>query len=194
MRQAEVGDQDNRFLLESPFPGVLREIVKDEVIARAVKDKERLARILGSGEVGTRQAQGDTGFIVRKDVGSGSVAAEITAIDLGGDDVAAEEAEEDAGGVTHAIEILPSMIEHVKQRCLPGSGSLNYPILEEYDFQNDKMNPDLVMELKPTAKLRSYQQKSLSKMFSNGRARRWLSTLDKQGEMHIPEEKNIWKS
>ena len=169
--------QDNRFLLESPFPGVLREIVKDEVIARAVKDKERLARILGSGEVGTRQAQGDTGFIVRKDVGSGSVAAEITAIDLGDDDVAAGEAEEDAGGVTHAIEILPSMIEHVKQRCLPGSGSLNYPILEEYDFQNDKMNPDLVMELKPTAKLRSYQQKSLSKMFSNGRARSGVIVL-----------------
>lgn len=60
-------------------------------------------------------------------------------------------------------------VEHVKQRCLPGG--LNYPMLEEYDFRNDTQNPDLAIDLKPHVSLRPYQDKSLSKMFGNGRAR-----------------------
>jgi DNA excision repair protein ERCC-3 len=44
-------------------------------------------------------------------------------------------------------------------------------MLEEYDFKNDSRNPDLGVELKPGVKLRPYQEKSLSKMFGNGRAR-----------------------
>ena len=60
-------------------------------------------------------------------------------------------------------------VEHVKQRCLPGG--LNYPMLEEYDFRNDTQNPDLNIDLKPHVSLRPYQDKSLSKMFGNGRAR-----------------------
>ena len=44
-------------------------------------------------------------------------------------------------------------------------------MLEEYDFKNDTVNPDLNMELKPHVKLRPYQEKSMAKMFGNGRAR-----------------------
>ena len=35
----------------------------------------------------------------------------------------------------------------MKARCLPGG--LNYPMLEEYDFRNDTVNPNLAIELKP---------------------------------------------
>ncbi|CAK9141921.1 unnamed protein product [Ilex paraguariensis] len=66
---------------------------------------------------------------------------------------------------THSFEIEPAQVENVKQRCLPNA--LNYPMLEEYDFRNDTVNPDLDMELKPQAQLRPYQEKSLSKMFGN---------------------------
>ena len=45
---------------------------------------------------------------------------------------------------------------------------LDYPVLEEYDFRNDSVNPDLKIDLKPTTMIRSYQEKSLSKMFGNG--------------------------
>lgn len=62
-------------------------------------------------------------------------------------------------------------VEEVKKRCMPEE--LNYPMLEEYDFRNDRRNPDLPFELKPHVKLRPYQEKSLSKMFGNGRAR-WV--------------------
>ena len=65
--------------------------------------------------------------------------------------------------------LLHMQVEHVKQRCLPGG--LNYPMLEEYDFRNDTQNPDLSIDLKPHVSLRPYQEKSLSKMFGNGRAR-----------------------
>lgn len=43
----------------------------------------------------------------------------------------------------------------MKKRCMPGG--LNYPMLEEYDFRNDRRNPDLPFELKPHVKLRPYQ-------------------------------------
>jgi superfamily II DNA or RNA helicase len=63
-------------------------------------------------------------------------------------------------------------VEAVKKACLPPpEGRLNYPLLEEYDFRADAVNPTLPMELKPHVSLRPYQEKSLSKMFGNGRAR-----------------------
>ena len=81
----------------------------------------------------------------------------------------AEGVEEDPEKEVYAFEITPESVEHVKQRCLPGG--LNYPMLEEYDFKHDTQNPDIHIELKPHVKLRPYQEKSLSKMFGNGRAR-----------------------
>ncbi|OIT33222.1 PREDICTED: DNA repair helicase XPB1-like [Nicotiana attenuata] len=74
-----------------------------------------------------------------------------------------------------SFEIDPAQVESVKQRCLPNA--LNYPMLEEYDFRNDTVNPDLDMELKANAQPRPYQEKSLSKMFGNGRARSGIIVL-----------------
>nr|GEX53166.1 DNA repair helicase XPB1 [Tanacetum cinerariifolium] len=68
----------------------------------------------------------------------------------------------------HSFEIDPAQVENVKKRCLPNA--LNYPLLEEYDFHNDTINLNVEMELKPQAQLRPYQEKSLSRMFGNGRA------------------------
>ncbi|MCL7038391.1 hypothetical protein MKW94_030913 [Papaver nudicaule] len=75
----------------------------------------------------------------------------------------------------HSFEVDPAQVENVKQRCLPNA--LNYPMMEEFDFRNDTVNPDLNMELKPQAQLRPYQEKSLSKMFGNGRARSGIIVL-----------------
>ena len=58
---------------------------------------------------------------------------------------------------THSFEIDPIQVENVKQCCLPNA--LNYLVLEEYDFRNDTVNPDLNVELKPQAQPRSYQKK-----------------------------------
>ena len=43
------------------------------------------------------------------------------------------------------------------------------PLMEEYDFSNDKANPDLVMDLKPIARLRPYQETA-----SREQSREWM--------------------
>lgn len=65
------------------------------------------------------------------------------------------------------------MIEELQKRCI----QLEYPLLAEYDFRNDSVNPDINIDLKPTAVLRPYQEKSLRKMFGNGRARSGVIVL-----------------
>ncbi|GER30337.1 homolog of xeroderma pigmentosum complementationgroup B 1 [Striga asiatica] len=133
---------------------VLKKLLKDEVIGRA--------RISSEGN------RGDDGFTIGKSAGEieGAHDELLDEADLA---AAAEEKE------THAFEIDPAQVENVKQRCLPNA--LNYPMLEEYDFRNDTVNPDLDMELKPHAQPRPYQEKSLSKMFGNGRARSGIIVL-----------------
>ncbi|KAF6067095.1 DNA repair helicase rad25 family protein [Candida albicans] len=46
-----------------------------------------------------------------------------------------------------------------------------------YDFRHDARNPDLEIDLKPSTQIRPYQEKSLSKMFGNGRARSGIIVL-----------------
>lgn len=50
--------------------------------------------------------------------------------------------------------------------------------MEEYDFRNDTVNPDVPkMDLKPHTRIRRYQERSLAKMFGNGRARSGIIVL-----------------
>lgn len=53
-------------------------------------------------------------------------------------------------------------MEVVKRRAI----DLDYPLMEEYDFRNDKTNPDVPMDLKPHTRIRRYQERSLSKVRS----------------------------
>ena len=64
----------------------------------------------------------------------------------------------------HAFEIQEAELENVKRRCL----DLDYPMMEEYDFRHDELNPTLEIDLKPSTTIRPYQEKSLGKMFGNG--------------------------
>ncbi|KAK4400862.1 General transcription and DNA repair factor IIH helicase subunit XPB1 [Sesamum angolense] len=129
----------------SLYAAVLKRLLEDEVIGRA--------RISPEG------IHGSDGFTVGKSAGEieGAHDELLNEAELA---AAAEEKE------THSFEIDPAQVENVKQRCLPNA--LNYPMLEEYDFRNDTVNPDLEVELKPHAQPRPYQEKSLSKMFGNG--------------------------
>lgn len=64
-------------------------------------------------------------------------------------------------------------MQNIKKRC----NEIDYPMLEEYDFRNDTTNPNLEIDLKPITVIRPYQEKSLSKMFGNGRARSGIIVL-----------------
>ncbi|KAG5563298.1 hypothetical protein RHGRI_005893 [Rhododendron griersonianum] len=141
------------FLIAIAEP-VLKKLLKDGVIAAA--------RIISEG------VHGSDGFAIGKSLGEleNGHSELLNEAELA---AAAEEKE------THSFEVDPAQVENVKQRCLPNA--LNYPMLEEYDFRNDTVNPDLDMELKPQAQPRPYQEKSLSKMFGNGRARSGIIVL-----------------
>lgn len=73
----------------------------------------------------------------------------------------------------HSFEITSDSVEIVKKRCT----DIEYPVLEEYDFRNDDRNANLDIDLKPSTQIRPYQEKSLSKMFGNGRARSGVIVL-----------------
>ncbi|KAG0566665.1 hypothetical protein KC19_7G079900 [Ceratodon purpureus] len=148
--------QKNRYFVESPFPEVLQKLLRDDVISRARMTPTE-APGAGSSSFSVSRAPHETGV----------ADSEL----LGADDVAAGAEEKEL----HSFEIDPAQVEHVKQRCLPNA--LNFPMLEEYDFRNDTVNPDLPIELKPQAQPRPYQEKSLSKMFGNGRARSGIIVL-----------------
>jgi DNA excision repair protein ERCC-3 len=50
--------------------------------------------------------------------------------------------------------------------------------VEEYDFRNDHINPNVYkFDLKPHTRIRRYQERSLAKMFGNGRARSGIIVL-----------------
>jgi DNA excision repair protein ERCC-3 len=72
-----------------------------------------------------------------------------------------------------SICVASDMIEQVRKDC----HEQNFPLIEEYDFLKDDKSPRLEIDLKPSTHIRSYQEKSLSKMFSNGRARSGVIVL-----------------
>ncbi|KAK8948315.1 DNA repair helicase XPB1 [Platanthera guangdongensis] len=143
----------NRYFIESPFPEVLKKLLKDDVINKA--------------RISSEENRAGEAFSISKAPGEINTHSGL----LDGVDLAAVAEEKEI----HSFEVDPSQVESVKQRCLPNA--LNYPMLEEYDFRNDTVNPDLNMELKPQAQPRPYQEKSLSKMFGNGRARSGIIVL-----------------
>ena len=83
------------------------------------------------------------------------------------------EEDDDEQEVAHSFEIAENDVETVQKECL----TLGYPVLEEYDFHRDEANANLDIDLKPGTQIRPYQEKSLSKMFGNGRAKSGLIVL-----------------
>jgi len=72
-----------------------------------------------------------------------------------------------------SFEVKQEEIETIQKRCI----ELDYPLLAEYSFREDTVNPNVNINLKPNAILRPYQEKSLRKMFGNGRARSGIIVL-----------------
>lgn len=72
-----------------------------------------------------------------------------------------------------SFEVNLKEIEILQKRCI----EMEYPLLAEYDFKNDTINKEINIDLKPSAILRPYQEKSLRKMFGKGRARSGVIVL-----------------
>ncbi|KAG8529818.1 transcription factor TFIIH complex ERCC-3 subunit [Bacidia gigantensis] len=174
--------KDNRYFLETPDNKVLQKLLQDPIISSQRLDQndvitEKAPQVGGLVIPGTKDAAGlkqqsgpqQDKFAIEgpQDVANRETQL-LDAIRVDDDD---DDEEEEIS--VHSIEIPRDNVETVQKRCL----EMEYPVLEEYDFKNDNDNPNLDIDLKPSTTIRNYQEKSLSKMFSNGRARSGIIVL-----------------
>ncbi|KAK4169337.1 P-loop containing nucleoside triphosphate hydrolase protein [Cladorrhinum sp. PSN259] len=174
--------KNNKYFVESLDTEMLQKLLADEVI--------RSTRVHGSTEITTTYAPTMGGLVIPGTQNAAGVhQANLKQANggkpgepgAGGDataeqDVFAalnEEDDDDDKEAVHSFEISDSSVEIVQKRCL----DIGFPILEEYDFRNDNVNPNLEIDLRPNTQIRPYQEKSLSKMFGNGRAKSGIIVL-----------------
>ncbi|PYI32913.1 DNA repair helicase rad25 [Aspergillus indologenus CBS 114.80] len=167
----------NRFFVESTDPAMLQMLLQDEVIGPQ--------RLQGSEGIIQQAAPKMGGLVIpgTKDAaGVKQTTDQKPAEDAAGearreDDILLairdDDDDDEEQAQVHSFEIPNEAVEPVKARCQ----AMGCPALEEYDFRNDEINPTLDIDLKPNARIRSYQEKSLSKMFGNGRAKSGIIVL-----------------
>uniref|UniRef100_A0A8C4WWI3 General transcription and DNA repair factor IIH helicase/translocase subunit XPB n=1 Tax=Eptatretus burgeri TaxID=7764 RepID=A0A8C4WWI3_EPTBU len=174
----------NRYFVESSFPNVIQHLLKESVIAQC-----RLRADDGDEELIMETISSKSALQLNKPGTASSQQPETASTSQGGRSeqtaavpkdimdlyVQMDKEEEDDPVETQMVsfEVKQEMIEVLQKHCI----ELDYPLLAEYDFRNDTVNPDLDIDLKPTAILRPYQEKSLRKMFGNGRARSGVIVL-----------------
>lgn len=174
----------NRYFLETPDNKILQKLIQDEIIGAQrvggnddiiVEKAPKLGSLVIPGTLnaaGVKQKpdlQSQQGPVV--DDQAGPPQEQDIFATLREDDE--EDDDDDDERRIHSVEIPARGVEQVQKRCL----ELKYPVLEEYDFHNDQVNANLDIDLKPNTTIRPYQEKSLSKMFSNGRARSGIIVL-----------------
>ncbi|XP_054578917.1 general transcription and DNA repair factor IIH helicase subunit XPB isoform X2 [Eptesicus fuscus] len=168
----------NRYFVESSHPDVIQHLLQDPVIRECrLRSSEGEATELITETFTSRSA------IAKTAEGSGGPSTSREADPQGKSDIPTDlfdfyeqmdkDEEEEEETQTVSFEVKQEMIEELQKRCI----HLEYPLLAEYDFRNDSVNPDINIDLKPTAVLRPYQEKSLRKMFGNGRARSGVIVL-----------------
>ncbi|KAI1766339.1 DNA repair helicase RAD25 [Hypoxylon sp. FL1150] len=168
--------KDTKYFVESTDPEVLQKLLKDEVIGPCrVQGTETVTSAPSIGNLvipgtsnaaGVKQAEIKQGEKAQAENAEGNQAKNPF-------DALREDDDDDNQEAVHAFEIRDSTIEVVQKRAL----DINYPMLEEYDFRNDDRNANLLIDLRPATSIRSYQEKSLSKMFGNGRAKSGIIVL-----------------
>lgn len=177
----------NQYFIESPDPEALQRLLKDPVIGPCrlegtdLSKTEKAANMNGLVIPGTKEAsgqkaaeQGTVGPAAAQDddasdeeYGGGLKNDDFTAL------LRAEDDDDENLEQVHSFQVAPKDVETVKSRCI----DIKLPITEEYDFRNDVRNANLEIDLRPSARIRDYQEKSLSKMFGNGRAKSGIIVL-----------------
>jgi DNA excision repair protein ERCC-3 len=199
--------KENKFYVESAFPDILRELLRIPTISAAripndydatISDveRERRAALQTKSNSGKKGSGDDDDFV--RSLAPQEIEQNLEHTKLGAMidvQLRAQEEEDDddeefgtsggniSGGSGQkasgeekqnvSFRIHQDHVQEVKREAL----ARNYPLMEEYDFKNDVFNPTLQFDLKPTTRIRLYQEKSLSKMFGNGRARSGIIVL-----------------
>ena len=196
--------KDNCFFVESHFPEVLRQLLRHPKIQEARVFDTQVSALFESVRrhyyrccltftctlfdvrASRRGCQGPQDKVGGAFVESIAPQEDSRNVDYSKLDMDVDEDEDDdelvggagggamAGLKTVSFMVAQNMVQEVK-RC--AKEDCKYPLLEEYDFRNDSKNPQLNMDLRPSTTIRPYQERSLSKMFGNGRARSGIIVL-----------------
>ncbi|TPX42318.1 hypothetical protein SeLEV6574_g05659 [Synchytrium endobioticum] len=178
--------QHNRYYVESRFPAVLEKLLRDDLIKEAVLDATLVDTVGRSDAIvfptsPTVPKKPPTSTVTGTVTGTSTSLSVLPTASSDVNAAASEWADQQPQQVgwmadvmnedadtenTKSFEIDPAKAEQVCKRC----SDLTYPMLEEYDFRNDR-NPNTKIDLRPSTLVRPYQAKALSKMFGNGRAR-----------------------
>lgn len=189
----------NKYFVESPHPEILQKILKDPVIQSC--RLKRLENEEGDGFITDSTDKTKTNLFISKqqpntntntntnpnpnptEANAATNQTNINSVDGAVtvpdditnfyDKIDNEEDDEEISTNTVSFEVNQEKIEVLQKRCI----EIEHPLLAEYDFRNDTINPDINIDLKPAAILRPYQEKSLRKMFGNGRARSGVIVL-----------------
>jgi DNA excision repair protein ERCC-3 len=157
--------------IESDDPAILKKLLQDSIIASCRADEtkdliqETAPKIGVMAIPGTKLAAGANQIAQPAVTEPQAPADMITAL--------RDEDDEEEIEKVHSFQIKSKEREAVIKRCQ----QLGFPLTEEYDFNNDDYNATLDIDLKPHAQIRYYQEKALSKMFSNSRARSGIIVL-----------------
>ena len=191
--------KQNRYFVESSHPEILQMLLRDPVISEArVRPGESANDLpIATHTTTTTAAAAPSTEVEHPSASNGAAKSAHTSSATGGGGSqqtatvgpeASKESEQDLfsavigvydadeldeDDAVHSFEIREEQIEAIKRRC----NDLGFPMLEEYDFRNDMLNPDLEIDLKPITHIRPYQEKSLAKMFGNSRARSGIIVL-----------------
>lgn len=176
----------NRYFVESSYPEVLQHLLRDEEIEQCRKRTDDDIELgLGEDQLVKSTVGGKSSLKLNKPSepnGNSSQAMEQDQPAVEGTSIPTDisdyieridQDEDEEESQTYSFEVAQEHIETLQRKCI----ELDYPLLAEYDFKNDSVNPDLNIDLKPTTVLRPYQEKSLRKMFGNGRARSGVIVL-----------------
>lgn len=131
----------NRYFVESPYPDVIQKLLKDPVIQQC--------RLKGDEELITEAGPSKSGLFAK----SATTNGDDKTTENGGD--SQKEVPEDIVNLfekmdndldddvddhqTISFEVNLKEIEVLQKRCI----ELEYPLLAEYDFKNDTVNPDI---------------------------------------------------
>ncbi|XP_003381698.1 DNA excision repair protein haywire [Trichinella spiralis] len=172
--------KENRYFVESTHSSAIQKLVKDPIIRSCISldvsvtkigvdSVEKDEKTLAGGEQDCQEDSHSPSSVDPLQQCSDEMASYIKLLEKVDD-------EEEAVGKElelFTFEVYQESIETLQKRCI----EIEHPLLAEYDFRNDTSNPNLCIDLKPSAVLRPYQEKSLRKMFGNSRARSGVIVL-----------------
>jgi DNA excision repair protein ERCC-3 len=170
--------KNKRYFIECTAPGIINKLQSNEKINRSYQSiyYKRKASKSTTAQTGSEYNSRDLTINLNLNTSAKPIAtSELKSVIK---NIMEDEKKEDKVDDIPCIgenyfEIDPDHLEEIKKVCI----EIKYPLLEEYDFRNDKTLPniDILPRLKNAA--RAYQEKALSIMFSNERARSGIIVL-----------------